>query len=669
MGKVAETAAATPELKRNKRKKKGRPPKASYLLSTPIKPTNSVSNPSSDRRSGRRSHSLDNLNEFDDEDEDERKEKKVKLVVRLPESNEEDIDQKQSNNRRRSRDYASCSGSDFDPNSDDQEGSDKKRKIATVDRGSNHADFMQEKKVSTVAETLHGSPMESGPTTPLPDRTLLVFILDRLQKKDVYGVFSEPVDPNELPDYGEIIEHPMDFGTVRKKLDGGAYKNLEELETDVFLICSNAMTYNAPDTIYYRQARSIQELAKRDFENLKHEGDDGELQPKVVRRGRPPSKNQKKPVDTSPLDRVSPDPSSVALLAGTEEKIVGSNTYNLRKVPTPQRFRYTTDPSNFRSRNGENSSEWLSDWSDFPASIVRADMKYGNKQFTVDENRRDTYGQYNPESFGNKLPALSNSYGNLKRLVPVGLHEPLAYARSLAKYAANLGPIAWIVASRKIESVLPSGIQYGPGWVGEKVTPSHALWQSFEKEKSLGSVTSYFNTSKPATPSTPAMSSAVENCTSAGKLEAARKPYSQNELAAQDRNSTSVRTEFETPENPIFPSHKNGFHGMFGYNVSAVTNPKLAIAVHPVMNATQMVETELRNEPSTHPSSTNHVIIEAAKLTENRNTTPVVSQTAQGIIRQTLSIPPDLNVKVAAGSPTSSLHICSPQQPDLALQL
>lgn len=34
----------------------------------------------------------------------------------------------------------------------------------------------------------------------------------------------------QLPDYHEIIEHPMDFGTVRKKLDGRLYSNLEELE-------------------------------------------------------------------------------------------------------------------------------------------------------------------------------------------------------------------------------------------------------------------------------------------------------------------------------------------------------------------------------------------------------------------------------------------------------
>lgn len=34
----------------------------------------------------------------------------------------------------------------------------------------------------------------------------------------------------QLPDYFEIIKQPMDFSTVRKKLDNGVYKNLEELE-------------------------------------------------------------------------------------------------------------------------------------------------------------------------------------------------------------------------------------------------------------------------------------------------------------------------------------------------------------------------------------------------------------------------------------------------------
>lgn len=34
----------------------------------------------------------------------------------------------------------------------------------------------------------------------------------------------------QLPDYHEVIEHPMDFGTVKKKLSSGAYASLEQFE-------------------------------------------------------------------------------------------------------------------------------------------------------------------------------------------------------------------------------------------------------------------------------------------------------------------------------------------------------------------------------------------------------------------------------------------------------
>jgi len=34
----------------------------------------------------------------------------------------------------------------------------------------------------------------------------------------------------QLPDYHDVIEHPMDFATVRKNLANGAYPTLEQLE-------------------------------------------------------------------------------------------------------------------------------------------------------------------------------------------------------------------------------------------------------------------------------------------------------------------------------------------------------------------------------------------------------------------------------------------------------
>lgn len=49
----------------------------------------------------------------------------------------------------------------------------------------------------------------------------------------------------------------------------------------------------------------------------------------------------------------------------------------------------------------------------------------------------------------------------------VGLNADHSYARSLARFAATLGPVAWRIASGKIEQALPAGYKFGRGWVGE----------------------------------------------------------------------------------------------------------------------------------------------------------------------------------------------------------
>lgn len=49
----------------------------------------------------------------------------------------------------------------------------------------------------------------------------------------------------------------------------------------------------------------------------------------------------------------------------------------------------------------------------------------------------------------------------------VGLGSDYSYARSLAQYSAGLGPVAWKIVSNKIRSVLPPGVEFGPGWVDE----------------------------------------------------------------------------------------------------------------------------------------------------------------------------------------------------------
>lgn len=47
----------------------------------------------------------------------------------------------------------------------------------------------------------------------------------------------------------------------------------------------------------------------------------------------------------------------------------------------------------------------------------------------------------------------------------VGIQVEHVYARSVARFAAKLGPAGWAIAAKKIQRVLPPGTEFGPGWV------------------------------------------------------------------------------------------------------------------------------------------------------------------------------------------------------------
>jgi histone acetyltransferase len=72
--------------------------------------------------------------------------------------------------------------------------------------------------------------------------------------------FHHPVDEKLVPDYYTIIAHPMDLDTMNKKLNTYQYKSKEAFVQDAKYMVQNCMTYNQPDTTYYRCAVNIQTL-------------------------------------------------------------------------------------------------------------------------------------------------------------------------------------------------------------------------------------------------------------------------------------------------------------------------------------------------------------------------------------------------------------------------
>jgi TolA-binding protein len=72
--------------------------------------------------------------------------------------------------------------------------------------------------------------------------------------------FLEPVDHIKLgiPEYPKIIKHPMDFGTIRSKVENNEYDTIEAFAEDMRLVFRNAITFNAAkDNIVNINAREV----------------------------------------------------------------------------------------------------------------------------------------------------------------------------------------------------------------------------------------------------------------------------------------------------------------------------------------------------------------------------------------------------------------------------
>ncbi|KAM7521960.1 hypothetical protein LguiA_011862 [Lonicera macranthoides] len=125
---------------------------------------------------------------------------------------------------------------------------------------------------------------------PLPENDVLKFVINVLQCEDKFDIFGQPVNPKEVDHYDTFIKEPMDFGTIRAKLEEGIYKNLNEFEYDVFLVPNNAMMFNDLNTIDFEEALDIKDLAMSVFDKLKTDpnGLKYKFSSKISKKGRKP---------------------------------------------------------------------------------------------------------------------------------------------------------------------------------------------------------------------------------------------------------------------------------------------------------------------------------------------------------------------------------------------
>ena len=131
--------------------------------------------------------------------------------------------------------------------------------------------------------------------------------LAKPKHQNEYSAFAAPVDPVALniPTYLSVIKTPMDFQTIRQKLDQGAYESAKDFEGDVRLVFQNCYKFNPPSHFVFQFGKKLEAVfndewsKKRDWidehspssgqrspdssedeesEDEEEEGDDGQME-------------------------------------------------------------------------------------------------------------------------------------------------------------------------------------------------------------------------------------------------------------------------------------------------------------------------------------------------------------------------------------------------------
>lgn len=104
-----------------------------------------------------------------------------------------------------------------------------------------------------------------------PLQVVLEKLLDQLISKDNSDIFMHPVDTNEVQDYLDIVSCPMDFSTMKKKLENDEYTDLDLFESDFDLMIKNCLAYNNKGTVFYRAGIRMRDIAGPMFRSVREQ--------------------------------------------------------------------------------------------------------------------------------------------------------------------------------------------------------------------------------------------------------------------------------------------------------------------------------------------------------------------------------------------------------------
>jgi hypothetical protein len=154
-------------------------------------------------------------------------------------------------------------------------GSQKKAKTAS--KGKSAAGSEDGESISLVAsmtteqinkhlESLNKRIVLSARTVTYKCRPVLQELLD-----DQFGwVFKDAVDPValNLPDYPDVVKHPMHLELVQNRLENAIYPNMESFAKDTRLVFENAILYNGEGSEVGELAQTMLDKFEKSYSDL-----------------------------------------------------------------------------------------------------------------------------------------------------------------------------------------------------------------------------------------------------------------------------------------------------------------------------------------------------------------------------------------------------------------
>lgn len=93
-------------------------------------------------------------------------------------------------------------------------------------------------------------------------------VVHDLVKHDDSWPFMKPVSKKQVPDYHQIISRPMDFSTIRTKINNYGYSELPDLVGDVRQVFLNCFEYNKKTSVEFKCGLTLSKVFEKRLKDL-----------------------------------------------------------------------------------------------------------------------------------------------------------------------------------------------------------------------------------------------------------------------------------------------------------------------------------------------------------------------------------------------------------------